>query len=204
MVKSKKLKEVEVKSRADLRAWLSANHRSTDSIWLVIYKKLVADSHVPYAEIVEEALCFGWIDSRPNRLDQYRYKLLLSPRKKGSPWSAANKQRITKLVRSGRMKLPGFAKVKEAKRDGSWSALDVSDRMQIPPDLEKVLSKNVKASAFWETMAPSSKRGILEWIYAARRKETREARVKKTVNLAAKGLRANHYLDLKKLKKGPK
>jgi uncharacterized protein YdeI (YjbR/CyaY-like superfamily) len=184
---------VEIESRADLRRWLEANHRQSESIWLVTYKKSVPDKHVPYDDIVEEALCFGWIDSLPRKLDEMRTMLRLSPRKPGSGWSRINKERAERMIASGAMRPAGQAKIDEAKADGSWSKLDGVDALEMPRDLELALSRYEAARGHFEAFPASVRRGILEWIEQAKRPETRARRVEETARLAADNIRANQF-----------
>ena len=187
----KAFEQVEVASRAELRAWLAANHMRTESIWLVTYKKQVADKYVSWDEVVEEALCFGWIDSLPRRLDDARTMLLLSPRRAGSPWSRLNKQRIARLEPAGRLQPPGLAAIAAAKADGSWTVYDEVEELIIPPDLAAALAGNATAAGHWDAFPDSSKKGILWWIKSARQAATRRKRVAETVDLASHNVRAN-------------
>lgn len=192
------LQRVTVRSREDLQRWLQANHRQSESIWVVTFKKRPGSSHVPYADIVDEALCFGWIDSLPRKLDDERSMLLLSPRKAGSAWSAVNKAKIAKLARAGRIMPAGAAKIAAARKDGSWTFLDDVEALLIPDDLAAALATDAKALSGFTAFNRSSKRGILEWIKQARRAETRVRRIAETVRLAALGLRAAHPADVRK------
>lgn len=187
-------------SRAEFRKWLSQNHTQTSGVWVVIFKISSGKVNLTVSEVVEEALCFGWIDSVPGKIDTEKYKLFVSPRKPTGVWSAINKKRVAKLIRLKLMKPTGIAKVKLAKKNGSWDKLNDSDRLKIPQDLKAGLSKNKSAAEFFRSLAPSSKKAILEWIYGAKTDGTRQRRVSETVRLAAQRIRANHYLDLKQLK----
>jgi uncharacterized protein YdeI (YjbR/CyaY-like superfamily) len=184
------LERVEIKSRAGLRTWLQAHHSQTESVWLVTYKRS-SPLYTAYGDIVEEALCFGWIDSRPAKLDETRSMLLLSPRRPGSAWSKLNKDRVARLAGAGMIAAPGQAKIDQAKRDGSWDALNAVDALEIPEDLSRKLRTTKGAQANFAAFPPSAKRGILEWIRAARTAATREKRVEETAILAAKNIRAN-------------
>ncbi|MBL0899668.1 MAG: YdeI/OmpD-associated family protein [Reyranella sp.] len=186
-----RLARVEVVSRAQWRAWLSRHHGQTESVWVVTWKK-GRGPHVPYGDIRDEALCFGWIDSRPARLDEDRSMILLSPRKPGSGWSGVNKARVAVLEAEGRMAAPGHAKVEAARRDGSWVALDTASALTIPSDLARALGEYPRAAERFAAFPPSARRGILEWIAAAKRPETRARRIAETASLAARGVRANH------------
>ena len=162
-------------------------------MWLVTSKVGSGEPRLPYADAVEEALCFGWVDSRPRTLDARRSMLLMTPRKAGSSWSKANRERVERLIASGRMAKAGLAKVEAAKRDGSWTRLAPVEAMVVPPDLSRALRAAPAARANFERFPLSSKRIILEWILNAKRLETRAARIEETVRLAARNLRANHY-----------
>jgi uncharacterized protein YdeI (YjbR/CyaY-like superfamily) len=182
---------VEVRSRAAWRAWLARHHRHPGSVWVVTWKK-GRGPHVPYADVRDEALCFGWIDSRPARLDAERTMLLLSPRRPGSGWSRVNKARVDALEADGRMTDAGRAAIAAARADGSWHALDAAHALVVPTDLRAALDAHPPAAARFAAFAPSARRGILEWIGSAKRPDTRARRVAATARLAAQGLRANH------------
>ncbi|MFM8744104.1 MAG: YdeI/OmpD-associated family protein, partial [Cytophagales bacterium] len=180
-------------SRAAWRQWLKNNHTQPDSVWVVIAKKESGLPSITNNEMVEEALCFGWIDSVPNKLDAQRFKVLVSPRKAKSNWSQVNKDRATKMIKAGLMQPAGLAMIELAKKSGTWNALDEINSLILPPDLTKALGKNKKANSFFDQFPPSAKRGILEWIQNAKTEETRSKRIAETVTLAAKNIRANQY-----------
>jgi uncharacterized protein YdeI (YjbR/CyaY-like superfamily) len=181
------------KTRAEWRAWLEEHHAVSPGVWFVYYKKGTGKPRVSYDEAVEEALCFGWIDSVQRALDAERTMLKFSPRKPKSGWSKLNKGRVGRLVRLGLMTSAGLAAIKAAKRDGSWNALDAVERLTMPPDLEAALASNPVAARNFDRFPPSSKKIILGWIASAKRPETRTKRVDETVRQAAKNLKANHY-----------
>lgn len=181
------------KSRAEWRKWLDENHSRPEGIWLITYKKASGKPRLEYGEAVEEALCFGWIDSKPAKLDDERSMLWFAPRKAKTGWSALNKERIERLIKAGRMRPAGLAKVEAAKKDGSWNLLDAIHEMQIPSDLAKALSENKTAQQYFEAFPPSVKRAILEWIANAKRPETRSKRIEETVSKAEKNIRANQW-----------
>ena len=183
---------VEVTSRAELRAWLQQNHTRTTSIWLVTWKKAAGTRHVRYSDVVDEALCFGWIDSLPRKLDADRTMVRLSPRKPGSAWSAVNKAKIERLEAEGRMTKAGLAAIDRAKADGSWSRLDSIATLSPPPGLAKALAAAPASELNFEAFPPSVRRAILEWITQAKTAETRARRVGETARLATENIRANH------------
>jgi uncharacterized protein YdeI (YjbR/CyaY-like superfamily) len=180
-------------SLAEWRQWLEENHTRTEGIWLISYKKATGKPRFDYDEAVSEAICFGWIDSKPNKLDKERAMLWFAPRKPGTGWSAANKQRVEKLIQEGRMTPAGLSKVEAAKQDGSWSALDHIETLEIPLDLEQLLAANPPAQQYFAAFPRSVKRGILEWIASAKKPETRLKRVEETTRLAAENQRANQW-----------
>ena len=184
---------VQVESREEWRTWLEANHESAESIWLVTFKKASGKPYVSYDAVVEEAICFGWIDSLPRKLDDERTMLLLSPRKPGSAWSKANKDRVERVEAAGKMRPAGLRRIEQSKADGSWTFLDDVEALTVPEDLAAALEEYEDAEENFATFPPSTKRGILEWIKQAKRTETRSKRVRETAELASKNVRANQY-----------
>jgi uncharacterized protein YdeI (YjbR/CyaY-like superfamily) len=180
-------------NRAEWRAWLEQHHGRAQGVWLVTYKKAAGKPRLEYEEMVEEALCFGWVDSKGGKLDGERTMLYFAPRKAGSGWSRPNKERVERLTAAGLMAPAGLAKVEAAKVDGSWAALDAVEALEIPPDLARALDAHPDARRHFEAFPRSAKRGILEWIANAKRPETRAARVEETARLAAQNIRANQW-----------
>jgi uncharacterized protein YdeI (YjbR/CyaY-like superfamily) len=187
----KDYERLQIESRAELRAWLEANHARKENIWLVRFKKHVPHKHVSWDELVEEALCFGWIDSLPRKLDDERTMLLLSPRRRGSRWSQLNKQRVEKLLAAGLMAAPGLEAIERAKADGSWGMADEADDLVVPDDLATALAENLTAEENFLAFSDSSRRVILWWIASAKRPATRQKRIAETAEMAAHNLRAN-------------
>jgi len=185
--------QVEVTSRSGWRAWLAEHHASSPGVWAVTYKKASGGPHVPYEDVVEEALAFGWVDSLGRRLDDARWQLYCAPRKRGSAWSRANRARVERLVAAGLMALAGQAAVEEAKASGAWLAIEHAEAGVEPDDLAAALDAEPDARRYWDAFPPSTKRGILEWIGTAKRPETRAKRVAETARLAAQDIRANQW-----------
>jgi uncharacterized protein YdeI (YjbR/CyaY-like superfamily) len=183
---------VHPKSRKGWRQWLSRNHARSSGVWLATYKKETGKQRVDYAAAVEEALAFGWIDSKSNRLDDERSLLWMCPRKPSSGWSKSNKERVERLERQGLMTDAGRAAIETAKRSGSWTLLDAVEALEEPEDLATSLVANPAARANYEAFPPSSRKIILTWIATAKREETRRKRIDETVRLAAENVRANH------------
>lgn len=181
------------KTRQEWRSWLEKNHQSEKSVWLIIFKKECNIPSVYYPEAVDEALCFGWIDSKPNKRDKNSYYQFFSKRNPKSNWSKVNKDKVANLIAQGLMHTAGFEMIAKAKQNGTWTALDEVERIAIPDDLQQLLSKNNTALENWEKFPRSSKRGILEWIMNAKKPATRQKRIEETVSLAEKNIKANHY-----------
>ncbi|HSD56654.1 MAG TPA: YdeI/OmpD-associated family protein [Methanotrichaceae archaeon] len=185
MPKSEKQRPtVYAKDRNEWHDWLLKNHAVSSGVLLIYYKKGSGKLSVSYDEAVEEALSFGWIDSRVNSLDEERYMQVFTPRKPRSSWSKLNKQRVEKLIKRGLMTAVGMEKVEAAKRDGSWNTLDAIEDLKIPADFMEALSSNKKAHDNFMAFSDSSKKIILQWIRDAKRPETRKRRIDKTVELA--------------------
>jgi uncharacterized protein YdeI (YjbR/CyaY-like superfamily) len=183
---------IPVASRAEWRAWLRKNGRQQQSVWVVSWKK-GDPRYVAYGDLVEEALCFGWIDSLPRKLDASRTMLLMAPRKAFSAWSRLNKQRAEKLIADGSMTAAGLRVIAAAKAAGLWTKLDGVEDLKIPPDLQKALRAQPGAKLHFDAFPRSAKRGILEWILQAKRAETRAKRIAETAQLASRNVRANQW-----------
>ncbi len=181
------------KSQTAWRNWLQINHESSTAVWLIIYRKQSKVPSIYYSEAVDEALCFGWIDSTPNKRDSESYYQFFAKRNPKSNWSKVNKDKVEKLINEGRMAAAGLAAIAIAKQNGTWDALNKVDALTIPDDLKKLFETNKTAFTNWEKFAKSSRRGILEWIHNAKRPETRQKRIEETVSLAEKNLKANQY-----------
>ncbi len=185
---------IEVTSRDAWRVWLERHHATSSGVWAVSWKKGSGMPQVSMAELSEEALCFGWVDSLPRKLDARRSMLLVTPRKARSGWSRVNKERVERLLRAGRMAPAGIAVVEAARRSGTWNALDEVEALAIPDDLAARFARGpAVALRNFDAFPRSVKRAILEWIQSARRPETRARRVEETVSQAARNVRANQW-----------
>ena len=186
---SSELKSFFARDRKAWRKWLEKNHVASSGIWLIYFKKTSGKKRLEYNDAVEEALCFGWIDSTTRPIDEEKYMQRFTPRKSKSGWSAINKQRIEKMISQDLMIAAGIEKIEMAKKDGSWESLDKIyapiDLLHIPEDLAKLFSKNKKAKINFENFPPFTKRQFLYWINAAKREETRKARIKQAVLMCA-------------------
>lgn len=184
---------VHPKTRQEWRSWLEENHTRGEGVWLITYKKSTGKPRVEYDEAVEEAVCFGWIDSKAGTVDDERSRLWMSPRKPRTGWSKSNKERIERLIAAGRMAPAGLAKIEAAKEDGSWTALDAVEALEIPHDLAAALAAHPPAAGHFEAFPRSVKRSILEWISHAKTAGTRSKRIEETARLAADNVRANQW-----------
>ena len=182
------MKQVYVKTRKAWRGWLNKNHDKSNGIWLVFYKKHTGKATLEYDEAVEEALCFGWIDSIIKKIDDEKFVRKLTPRKADSQWSELNKKRIMKLKKQGLLTEAGIVKVQEAKASGLWNKPD-SQKLpsSLPRDLESALAKNKKAKNFFDQLAPSYQKRFIGWISTAKRQETKERRLREAIVLLEKG-----------------
>lgn len=192
------LEQLTVETRAHWRAWLARNHAASPGLWLVRWKKDSGRLHLPYDDVVEEALCFGWIDSQPRSLDELRSQLRVTPRKPGSSWSAVNRARVERLLAAGLMHPAGLAVVERAKSDGTWVALDAVEQLHEPDDLRLLLDGDPAARVAWDAFPRSTKRAILEWLATARTEITRRQRIERIVSDAHDGVRANQWRQPKR------
>jgi uncharacterized protein YdeI (YjbR/CyaY-like superfamily) len=178
-------------SRAEWRQWLAAHHASAPGVWMVYFKKASGQPSVTYPEAVEEALCFGWIDSHPRKLDADRSQLLFTPRKPKSGWSKVNKERLERLEAAGQLMPAGLAAIARARQNGAWESLDAAEAGAVPEDLAAALATDDAATRYFAAFSPSARKMILTWVLGAKQAETRARRVAETVRLAALNKRAN-------------
>jgi uncharacterized protein YdeI (YjbR/CyaY-like superfamily) len=186
MIKTENFIQVEVKSSSELRDWLLINHTQKDSIWLITYKKEVTEKYVSVQEVLDQLLCFGWIDGIRRKLDQERTMQLISPRKV-EHWSQTYKLRFAKLEELGLIHQSGFNAVETSKKAGLWNFMDDVDNIIMPNDLQEALTKNNEAKLFFEAINASSKRFVLRWIKLAKTNKTRVSRIERIVQLSSIG-----------------
>lgn len=166
---------VHLKTVAEFRRWLREHHDTTPGLWLVGYRSSTGKPAIAYDDAVEEALCWGWIDSVVKPVDDERTMSLYTPRRSGSGWSRSNKDRVAKLVRDGRMQPAGLAKIEQAKRDGTWTLLDSVERLEVPPDLRRALG--APGMARFDALTAGKKREHLSALVTAKKPETRAKRI---------------------------
>lgn len=186
---------VEMLDRAEWRAWLEANHATSPGVWLVYWKKAAGPGRLSYAEAVEEALCFGWIDSRPGPVDELRTKITMTPRKPGSAWSTVNKERLERLMAAGLIAPAGQAKIDAARADGSWELYDRIETLEEPADLAAALDDDPAARAGWDRFSPSSRKALLLWLVSAKQPATRSRRIVAIVEGAGDGVSPLAWVD---------
>jgi uncharacterized protein YdeI (YjbR/CyaY-like superfamily) len=187
------LKTFYPRSRQEWREWLQNNHEKEQSVWLVYYKKQSNIQTVSYSEAVDEALCFGWIDSKAKPLDKERFMQFFSRRKPKSVWSKVNKEKIERLINEGLMTKAGFDTIEIAKQNGSWTILDEAEALIIPSDLDKEFEKRQNAKNYFLGLSRSDKRNILQWLTLAKKTETRQKRITEIVELAEQNLKPKQF-----------
>ena len=181
---------LEVGDRGAWRAWLEAHHASEKGVWVVSPRKHADRAGLDYDALVEEALCFGWVDGRVQPVDEQRMMQLVTPRRPGGAWARSNKERVARLEQGGLLADAGARVVEAAKADGSWSRYDSAEAMEIPSDLEAALAASPPAARNFDGFSAAAKRTILRWLIDAKRPETRAKRIAETASLAAKNEKA--------------
>ncbi|PWB22786.1 YdeI/OmpD-associated family protein [Flavobacterium sp. HTF] len=181
------------KSKQDWRKWLKINHQKKQSIWLICYKKQANIPTITWSEAVDEALCFGWIDSTRKSLDSEKFIQYFTKRKPGSNWSKINKDKIERLISENLMSEAGLKSVEIAKQNGSWTILDQVEELFIPEDLEAAFEANPGSKDYFMSLSKSVKKIILHWVTFAKRPETRQNRINETAVLAAQKLKPKQF-----------
>lgn len=178
-------------SRAAWRLWLQELGAAEKSIWLIIYHLQSQTPSVHFEEAIDEATCFGWVDSKANRRDGESFYLRFTPRNPASAWGKISRERAEKMVCEGRMAPAGQAVIDQSKQNGAWDALADMQNLIIPDDLQREFDQNEGAFRNFQAFSPSARRILLEWIATAKRPETRKQRIEKTVQQAAQNLKAH-------------
>jgi uncharacterized protein YdeI (YjbR/CyaY-like superfamily) len=188
-------------SRKDWRQWLKKNHKIKTSVWLVYYKKNSNKPSLTWSEAVDEALCFGWIDSTARPIDDETYKQFFSVRKPKSVWSKINKEKVKTLIENELMTKSGYASIEVAKQNGSWTVLDEVEEFIIPKDLKQEFKTKHGSKEYFLTIPNSIRKAILQWLVLAKKLETRQNRIKEIVELASQQLRPKQFYPAKKSEK---
>ena len=181
------------KTKKEWRRWLDKNHLSKQAVWLVHYKKSTGLPTISWSDAVDEALCFGWIDSIRKTIDNDKFIQFFSKRKAAGTWSKINKEKIEQLIEKGLMAKAGHEVIDAAKLNGSWTILDEVEELMVPKDLEKAFKSYPGSKVFFLSLSKSVKKMMLQWITLARRAETREKRIDEIAALAAKKLKPKQF-----------
>lgn len=180
-------------NRKDWRKWLELNHKKEDAVWLIFYKKKSRKHNLSWSDAVDEALCFGWIDSTKRTIDSDKYKQYFSKRKAKSNWSKINKDKVKTLIDQGFMEEEGYKSIEIAKDNGSWTILDEVEALLVPEDLKEELLNHKGAIAYFDSLSKSDKKILLYWVVSAKRSETRQKRILEIAECASKKLKPKQF-----------
>lgn len=180
-------------NQQDWREWLELNHKNKESVWVIFYKKSSANVNLSWSESVDEALCFGWIDSTKKTIDNEKYRQYFSKRKAKSNWSKVNKEKVKTLIEQGLMREEGYKSIEIAKENGSWTILDEVEALVIPTDLYEEFLNYKGSMDFFNSLSNSAKKILLYWIVSAKRKETRQKRILEIVENASNNLKPKQF-----------
>lgn len=186
MIKTENFEKVNVSSQDELRKWLEENHKQKESVWLVTFMKSTPSKYVSKEDILDEILCFGWIDGIRRKLDSKRTMQLISPRKQ-QYWAKTYKDRVAKLIKEGKMTPAGQQSIDASQANGTWSFYDDVDALIIPEDLKSKLKSRLAAFDFFDAINPSSKRFALRWLKLAKTDATRQKRIDHLFDISLKG-----------------
>jgi uncharacterized protein YdeI (YjbR/CyaY-like superfamily) len=181
------------KSQKEWRRWLKKNHQSKQSIWLILYKKESNKPTIGWSGAVDEALCFGWIDSTRRSLDKERFMQFFGKRKAKGTWSKVNKDKVKQLVDAGLMTKAGLDSIETAKQNGSWAILDGVEELKIPVDLARAFKTQPGSRDYFVSLSKSVRKSILQWLVLAKRSETRQKRITEIAELAAQKLKPKQF-----------
>ncbi len=193
MKKEQEIEMIYPASRNEWRQWLKENHDNKQSVWLVYYKIKSGKPTFSWSDAVDEALCFGWIDSTRKSIDHEKFMQFFGKRKPKSVWSKINKGKVERLIHNGLMTPAGYKSIETAKQNGSWTILDEVEDLSIPEDLEKEFESSPGSKDFFISLSRSVKKSILQWVILAKRPETRQKRTKEVAVLAAQKLKPKQF-----------
>lgn len=179
--------------KQDWRKWLELNHNKKKAVWLIFYKKKSPSHNLSWSDSVDEALCFGWIDSTKKTIDEERFIQYFSKRKPTSIWSKVNKDKVDYLISTNLMQESGYKTIEIAKENGSWNILDEAEAFIVPEDLIKEFNKRKGALAYYESLSKSDKKNLLVWIVLAKRAETKQKRIIEIAENASKNLKPKQF-----------
>lgn len=181
------------KTRTEWRNWLMENHQSSNSVWVLFYKMSSSEPSITWREAVDEALCFGWIDSVKKKRDDVSSIQFFSKRRPKSTWSKINKNIVETLISEGLMAEAGFKSIEIAKQNGSWTILDTVEELLIPKDLQIELEKHAEVNSYFHGLSKSIKKMMLHWLVMAKQPETRKKRIIEIVEQAKLGKNPKHF-----------
>lgn len=181
------------RNRHDWRKWLELNHKKKEAVWLFFYKKKSPNYNLSWSESVDEALCFGWIDSIKKTIDTEKYQQYFSKRKPKSNWSKVNKDKVRTLIEEGLMEEAGYKSIEVAKENGSWAILDQVEALVIPEDLKEGFKKHKGSMEYFDNLSKSTKKILLYWVISAKRLETRQKRIIEIASNAGKQLKPKQF-----------
>lgn len=184
----KDIEDFRPRNRNEWRKWLKQNHKKKEAVWLIFYRKESPHYNLSWSESVDEALCFGWIDSVKKTIDQEKFKQYFSKRKPKSNWSKINKDKVKTLIDQGIMEEAGYKSIEIAKKNGSWTFLDQVEALVVPEDLKEALAKHKGSMEYFENLSKSTKKILLYWVASAKRTETRQKRIVEIAENASKEL----------------
>lgn len=194
MENTDKRQEIYINTKAEWRQWLNDFHQSRQSVWVICNTQKSGLPVVGWSELVDEALCFGWIDSTRKTIDEASFKQLFSRRKPNSTWSRINKEKVQRLINSKLMTEAGLECIRIAKENGSWIILDTVEDLIIPEDLQEAFKEYVGSEEYFLNLSKSMKKMMLQWIILAKRPETRQKRIVEIVESAVQGKKPKHFL----------
>ena len=181
------------KSRTKWRTWLEINHQSQQSVMLVQFKSSTKVASLSWSEAVDEALCFGWIDSTRKTIDEASYMQYFSKRKPNSIWSKINKEKVANLIETKLMTKAGFESIETAKQNGSWTFLDEVEALIIPVDLKEELENHLQSLEYFERFSKSDKKILFHWVISAKKLETRQKRILEIAESASENLKPKQF-----------
>lgn len=178
---------------SDWREWLKINHKDKDAVWLIVYKKGSKNPNLTWSEAVDEALCFGWIDSVRRAIDNEKFMQYFGKRKANSTWSKVNKDKVKLLMATNAMTEEGLRCIEVAKQNGSWTILDAVENLIVPKELELALNQKPEANTYFQSLSKSVRKSLLQWIIMAKRPETKQKRIQEIVELASQNQRPKQF-----------
>lgn len=180
-------------SQEDWRQWLAEHHAARQSVWLICYRVKTGVPTISWSDAVDEALCFGWIDSTRKTIDDEKFMQFFTRRKPTSVWSKINKEKVKRLIENGVMMPAGYTSIDTAQQNGSWNILDAVEELEIPEDLEMEFNNQSGSRDFFLGLSKSARKAILQWLVLAKRPETRQKRIMEIAELAARGEKPKQF-----------